>query len=252
MIKSAGVKKINVNYRHILAGLCVALFFVVFTAVASATIYVPDDFVKIQEAVDAASDGDTIIVRDGTYTENVDVRNSHLTVQSENGSDKTIVQAADSNDYVFEVTADYVNISGFTVKGATGTVWSAGIFLGGVDDCNISDNNVTNNGDGIYLGLSSNNNIINNTISNNWCGIHLYLSNNNILTNNILVNDGLLVMDSYQNTVENNTVNSKPLIYLENRSDYVITDAGQIVLVSCDNISIENFDLSDTTVGIEL
>ncbi|NQE46352.1 hypothetical protein C5S31_10060 [ANME-1 cluster archaeon GoMg2] len=40
----------NVNYRHILAGVCIALFFVVFTAVASATIYVPDDYAKIQWA----------------------------------------------------------------------------------------------------------------------------------------------------------------------------------------------------------
>ena len=32
----------------------------------------PDDYAKIQWAVDNASVGDTIIVRDGTYTENVD------------------------------------------------------------------------------------------------------------------------------------------------------------------------------------
>jgi len=37
------------------------------------TIYVPDDYSTIQQAVDDASAGDTIIVRDGTYTENVDV-----------------------------------------------------------------------------------------------------------------------------------------------------------------------------------
>ena len=44
--------------------------------VASATTYyVPDEFTKIQWAVDNASVGDTIIERDGTYTENVDVKN---------------------------------------------------------------------------------------------------------------------------------------------------------------------------------
>jgi len=40
---------------------------------AARTIYVPEDYAKIQWAVDNASAGDTIIVRDGTYTENVDV-----------------------------------------------------------------------------------------------------------------------------------------------------------------------------------
>ena len=53
------------------------------------------------------------IVRDGTYVENVDA-NQRLTIRSEDGSDLTIVHAADPNDHVFEVTADYV--SGLTVK----------------------------------------------------------------------------------------------------------------------------------------
>ena len=65
------------------------------------TIYVPDDYLTIQAAVDAASPGGTIIVRDGTYTENVDVNKDHLTIQSENGAESTIVQAADSSNYVF-------------------------------------------------------------------------------------------------------------------------------------------------------
>jgi len=41
---------------------------------AARTIYVPEDYEKIQWAVDNASAGDTIIVRDGIYTENVDVK----------------------------------------------------------------------------------------------------------------------------------------------------------------------------------
>jgi pectin methylesterase-like acyl-CoA thioesterase len=57
-----------------------------------ATIYVPDNYPTIQAAVDAASPGDTIIVRDGTYIENVDVTKS-LVIRSENGADLAIVQA---------------------------------------------------------------------------------------------------------------------------------------------------------------
>lgn len=51
------------------------IFISVFVGSASATtIYVPDNYTKIQAAVDNATDGGTIIVRDGTYTENVDVK----------------------------------------------------------------------------------------------------------------------------------------------------------------------------------
>ena len=51
------------------------------------------------------------IVRDGTYVENEDV-NKRLTIRYEDRSDLTIAHAADPNDHVFEVTADYANIKG--------------------------------------------------------------------------------------------------------------------------------------------
>ena len=62
-----------------------------------------------------ASAGDTIIVRDGIYVENIDI-NKRLTIKSENGSAYCIVEAASKSDHVFEITADYVTIEGFTAK----------------------------------------------------------------------------------------------------------------------------------------
>jgi parallel beta-helix repeat protein len=52
--------------------------------------------------------------------------------------------------------------------------------------------------------------------------------------------------------VENNTVNDKPLVYLENASDYEVEDAGQVILVNCNNITVENLDLSNTSIGVAL
>jgi len=46
---------------------------------------------SIQAAINNASSGDTIIVHDGTYTENIDVNKDHLTIKSENGAEATIV-----------------------------------------------------------------------------------------------------------------------------------------------------------------
>jgi len=49
------------------------LIFCAFVGTVSAAISVPDDYMKIQWAVNNATEGDTIIARDGIYTENVDV-----------------------------------------------------------------------------------------------------------------------------------------------------------------------------------
>lgn len=61
------------------------------------------DFTRLQDAIIAASAGDTIIVKDGKYIENVNV-NKRLTIHSENGSENCIIQAAESDEPVFEVT----------------------------------------------------------------------------------------------------------------------------------------------------
>ena len=130
----------------------------------ASTIYVPDDYALIQDAVDAASPGDTIIVSEGMYEENIKV-NISLTVRSEKGPDSTIVRAEYPYLPVFEVAADYVNISGFTVKG---TYENHGIYLYNVNYCTISSNICSDNEDGIFPVNANNNNIyLNNFINNN-------------------------------------------------------------------------------------
>ena len=142
------------------------------------------DFTTIQAAEDAAVAGDTVFVYNGTYTENVDVSNASVSFVGE-GRDVVTVNAASSSDHVFDVTVNYVNISGFTVSGATGSDM-AGISISSAQYCRISNNTASGNRYGIYLLSSSNNNITSNTAhSNTNCGIHLYSSSNhNTLTSN--------------------------------------------------------------------
>jgi parallel beta-helix repeat protein len=172
-------------------------------------IYVPDDYTTIQQAVNTASPGDTIIVRDDTYTENLEV-NERLTIRSENGSANCFVDTSDQNDHVFSITADWVNISGFTVKNATGS-GKAGIYLGnGVDHCNISSNNATDNHCGIYLfSWSINNTLMGNIAnSNNNHGIYLYFSSTNSLTGNTANSNnqyGIYLYNSSTNSLMGNT-----------------------------------------------
>jgi parallel beta-helix repeat protein len=160
---------------------------------------------SIQGAIDNATAGDTIIVRDGMYTENVNVNVDHLTIKSEHGYDSTVVHAANTSDHVFEVTADYVNITGFTVTDATGAasdyIYTCGIQLYQAEHCIISDNNALNNWRGIYLVYSSNNSLTGNTASNNtYSGIYLSSScNYNTLTDNNVKNNTNNARDSGNN-----------------------------------------------------
>ncbi|KAF5437799.1 CASH domain-dontaining protein, partial [Candidatus Methanophagaceae archaeon] len=116
----------------------------------------------------------------------------------------------------------------------------------------ISSNSISNNKDGISLEASSNNTISSNTLSNNGDGISLTYSSNNDISGNTFTNDGLVVLYAYKNDVNDNTVNGKPLVYLEETADKKVTNAGQVILVNCTNITVENLELSNTNVGVEL
>ena len=177
--------------------LLVSLF--AFAGVASAaTIYVPDDYATIQEAVGNAAPGDTVVVRDGVYTENVEV-DKPLTLTSENGSENCVVRAADRYDDVFYVAADRVNISGFTIKGGL-----YGIHLEHAENCYITNNNVSENCyGGIYLNYSSNNAVCGNAVSENYYGIYLNYSSNNTRAR---LTTGAMFFGIYLNYSSNNAV----------------------------------------------
>jgi len=107
---------------------------------------------------------------------------------------------------------------------------------------------------GIGLWHSNNNHIHHNNFTNPWSriGIVLFRSSNNSITENTFVNHGLEVSNSYGNIVVGNIVNGKPLVYLEGISDYTVNDAGQVILIKCNRIKIENLNLSNINIGIQL
>jgi parallel beta-helix repeat protein len=183
--------------------ICVALLLVASPAQAqAATIWYVDDssgadFTTIQDAVNASTDGDTIIVRDGTYIENV-VVNKRSTISSENGSDLTTIQPATSgfDTPIFKLTMDYVNISGFTVDGLgpltydpemVGKALSHGIAIDHANHCTITETTALGCAYGIHVGWYTNNN----TVSQNNCswnrdhGIKLDYSSDNTISHNI-------------------------------------------------------------------
>jgi hypothetical protein len=94
----------------VFAGLLTLLAFVSVGCVSAATTRYVNPGDSIQDVVDVADPGDTVIVRDGTYTENVEVNLENLTLRSENGSAFTTVVAAINTSDVFLVTANSVTI----------------------------------------------------------------------------------------------------------------------------------------------
>ncbi|WP_220682499.1 NosD domain-containing protein [Methanofollis formosanus] len=193
-------------------------------------------FDTIQKAVDAAHEGDTIIIRNGTYRENVDV-DKRLLITSEYGKDTTIVRVAETHsqdDNVFDVTADGVVIRGLTLRdaelGGSGAVFhgtsggliedvrctnnSYGISLRGATHTVVRNVSTTDCYRGVYLtGGANENRIEGSEVSwNADYGIWLESSHNNIITRNNASGaeggGGLNFRASNNNLVTNNTVDS--------------------------------------------
>ncbi|MEM0466058.1 MAG: NosD domain-containing protein [Candidatus Thermoplasmatota archaeon] len=123
------------------------------------------------------------------------------------------------------------------------------------------NNSITNNlfsaNKGTALSIDQSNKILitGNQFTNNLDGVVLTNACNISLCSNTFTNDGLAVLNSEKNIVQSNYVNEKPLVYLE-RTENVTIDmkdsAGQVVLISCRNISVKNQNLSNTSIGIEI
>jgi len=284
----------------------------------------PGNYSKIQDAIDNATDGDTIFVFSGTYNENPYV-NKSINLQGENKLTTTIKGLGRGDAILCE--ADNITIHGFTIKygfGSKGSWWIAGIQLNRCNFCYIFDNiiienfhgirleyaesniisnnvirsnqrrgiwahelchntiilnnTIENNGfSGVHIDISDrciiNDNVVNyntdegilidhsayNTISknelteNDYNGILIWVGNDNHITSNNFYKNGIRVEQtySYNNYVENNSLDDKPLVFLQNVDDKIIDNAGQVVLHNCKNITIKDLNISNVYYGIE-
>jgi parallel beta-helix repeat protein len=251
--------------QHIIATI---LLLAVFTCTAGAADHDVYDGDSIQTAINSATTGDTIYVHAGTYTENVDV-NKRLTLQGD-GAGVVTVEAASAAEHVFNLTADYVTITGFRVTGAT-DFQTAGIYLNGLDNSTIANNVVLGNYINIFIVHSSYNTLKDNIVSEGiYTGISMCDSNcYNTLINNTVnsnaVNGISMRYSNCYNTLINNTVNSNGGngIYLYNECNYtnIINNTansnggnGIYLYVSCNYANIINntVNLNDGRGGINI
>ena len=134
-----------------------------------------------------------------------------------------------------------------------------GIRLLNSQSCTVDSNICNNNEKGISLSWSSSAVIGDNILGdNNYYGLELYESGGNTISSNTFTHCGLSVwatstVRACQSSVAGNTVNSDPLTYLQNQTGGVVPPgAGQVVLVNCTGLTIQDQTLINCSVGILL
>lgn len=149
---------------------------IVSSAFAQNTIHIPADQPTIQAGIDAASNGDTVLVAPGTYYENIDFKGKAITVTSSAGAAATIIDGRGTSSTVIFQNHEARSsvIAGFTIRGggAVGNITEKG---SGIDVISASPtirgNIISNNGcHGVDVEFSApliQNNTISNTTSNN-------------------------------------------------------------------------------------
>ena len=231
------------------------------------------NYTTIQDAIDDASPEDTVFVFDGTYLERVLI-NKTLTVIGENR--ETTVVDPQRTGPAFRLSADWVNLSGFTASNST----SAAIIIYS-DSCHVTDNIVLGYIYGVSVEAGDWNVIANNAISEANIGVRIFASKHvEVLDNvfsdelqavsldaaehvtirrNVMNEEGIVIYGSslkFWNTHsidETNLVSGYPVRYWKNVTGGSIpSGAGQVILANCTTVIVENQSFSSGTYGLQL
>lgn len=212
----------------------------------------PADFSKIQEAVNAANPGDTILVKNGAYNENVVVNKTvSLIGESKN---TTIINGMNDGKNTLWVTASNVTVTGFTIQGSS----KYGMYLAGTRSSLIYGNIIKNNYYGIFATWSSDNVIENNTVVDNTVGVQINDSTKYALRNNAMEGNkynfgvwGRELSTFIHDIDTSNKVDGKPIYYLVNQQNKNIpADAGYVAVVNSTNVVVRNLTLTKNSEGI--
>lgn len=135
----------------------------------------PGNYTKIQDAIDNTSDGDTVFVFPGSYTERIKI-NTSITLQ---GSDvlTTLIDGQRRNNDVVTCAGTDILITGFTIWNASANF--SCVIINHTSHCTIDGNVIHTGRYGITLRNAQNISIINNSFSKildtkaGFIGVHI-------------------------------------------------------------------------------
>ncbi|MHB1050371.1 MAG: right-handed parallel beta-helix repeat-containing protein [Bacteroidota bacterium] len=188
--------------------LTAVLMLTVFTIGISTTHKVPQDFATIQSAINAAMNGDTVLVSEGTYVENIVITKKivlgslFITDADISHISKTVLDGSSPHhaDSASVITIDGATdtttiIIGLTIKGGTGnlratpTVYKVGL---GIDiaggGATIRKNNITANNVTTVLNIGG---VVNIWDVNNIPGISFVIVEENTIADNVLIGNSV-------------------------------------------------------------
>lgn len=202
----------------------------------------PGNYTRIQDAITASSDGDSVFVYDDSspYYENLEIHTS-IALLGEN-KNTTIIDGS-SIDVVVNVSAEAVTISGFTVQNAGGVDYAVGVSVFG-DKCTITECYLQNNDFGIWLFESDNSTISYITVSsyrdNIIIGTEHTASNYTTIRDNFILDAPGNGIDIVDNCLE-------PFI-----DDNYIANCHTGVGIFCDNATVSHNIFQNNSVPIYL
>ncbi len=222
---------------------CVVILFCWGSLALASTIHVPGDYPTIQGGIDAASEGDTVLVDDGTYIENIDFMGKAIAVMSENGPISTIIHIALSGVPVVYFHNDEGRnsvIQGFTISGD----WSYwGVYC--VSSSPLIYNNIIKNHETGVRAVYGSPLIRRNEISHcdhsdiaphKGGAVFLEYSSNAIVDSNFAHHNGAHVAAGMDFSFCSNILIERNLIMSNTASDYI----GGLVLNNCNGIDLLN------------
>jgi len=195
----------------------------------AATIVVPDNYSSVQDAINAASPGDTVLIRDGTYTlaSTITVQTPNLTIKGEDHGSVIFEQGAQSEFQLWSA-ASRTHLENITFKKITLTVDSSYnaianntfinptydtgcLAVGSSSTFNIFRDNIVTGATGALAGMTimgHSHLIENNTIRNGTAGGFLIAGANNTVIKNSFINNTNAGIATYSDgfDVENNRI----------------------------------------------